>query len=361
MAIDWREALGIGERELIAASDQYRLTGYRELPPGFAERLAGIHFGTAGLRYRRPEIARVLDALPQPVFIELCKNETAIGTYVVSFVPLRLGASDALGAYRSMLSVVATEAGQGAGRWMVENSLEWLADLCRALDRPALSWGCVERDNRRSAELLGAVGADMLGSLESLMVYRQWPRGKLTVRTPGRSLRDDLAERSFRVFDDCGSAVIVRIDEHYRVAELRNGAMLGARAVPQRLCLERIGGHWDAIYRRLLRHSPAARRRFDPEDFRFLRLTDLVVDRDTVDAWPDFISSLLHEHECHMAMFVVDRRGGPGRLLEEAGIFGRFAAATRTDIDVHGRMLAGDSALVADVRRAPLGLIPLDA
>ena len=357
--IDWYARLEIPDEMEVARDGRASIMAYRSLPPGFAGYLANVRFGTAGVQYRRLDVAAELRRLDTPIFFAVWIDGSIAGTYVLNLRTLAVDGESILGAYRALLSVAPEHSAQGLGRWVADRCLEWFRQRCVESRQVALSWGCIEVENERSLKALAAAGGEELGRLESLLTYRQWPRKKLVTNEPTLEQQEDLRALVDAALTDCAVRPMPLFDQSYRVASLPNGHLAGARVVSERVSMERIGGIWDSLYRYLLRYSGAARRRFDPSNFHYLRISDLAISDESVVGLPDFVTSNMAEEGSHMAMFVVDQRSRLAARLRDLGLFGRFAAATRTEIVVMGRMLHGDKDLVGAVRRAPIALTPL--
>lgn len=346
--------------DILWRSDDGGLTLRARAAPGpaFVAQLEATWFGTAGLRYRRLGLAETLARLPDPAFLELEDEQGLLGTYAVARSRLLSPSGPLEGRYRGLLSIRSDRQGEGLGRLLVGQTLAWLAREAAAAGRPLLSWGCVELRNDRSLGLLQAGGAVPLGELETMLVYRQWPRPRATLDVLDESRGPEVARALGEAQRDCAYRVETAGGAPFLALCDDAGILAGARAVPTRVELGRIGGPWDLLYERLFRYVPAARRRFDPRNFTYLRLWDVVVRPGQAHLWGDFLTSVLARHRVHMAMFVVEPRARAYRLLQEAGLFGRFARSTRQRLRVLGRSWG-----LADhdpAPGAPLGLGPLD-
>jgi len=355
---DFHPLAGVRGSIEIAADGSRKLSLQVAASPGaaFKNCLGDSVFGSAGIRYRRLDVDRQLGRFPCPVFVELLSNGQLAGAYLFSIQPLVVNGQPALGVYRGMLTVKEEYKGRGLGRWMVEHSIDWIERATADAGVPVLSWGCIDASNERSLRLLQSLGARRLGSLVSMLVYRQWPAERIAIEEAEQgSLEDDMRQS----LSDC---VVTKRGctpgAHYRVSG--DEALPSAATVNEvRLEMQAMGSHWDAMYRLLLKHAAPARRRFDPDNFRYLRLADLVVDRANVRCWPAFVSTLLARHDLHMAMFVLDPASSQFRLLDEAGVFGRFGRATQQQIEVLGQAWHCDADFLPAVAAAPLGIGPL--
>ena len=105
---------------------------------------------------------------------------------------------------------------------------------------------------------------------------------------------------------------------------------------------------------------PAARRRYDPQNFRYLRLADVVIRPGETSVWRDFLSTLLARHDAHMAMFMLDPESQAYSLLHEAGLLGRFAANTRQHIEVMAQAWNTSPGTIDSIAKQPLAIGPVD-
>jgi GNAT superfamily N-acetyltransferase len=323
---------------------------------GFMALLESTEFGTDGLRYRRLGLDEQLRRLPQAAYVELREKEQLVGTYVLATRKLRLRNEDIVGVYRGLLGLAPEARGRGLGELLVQETFNWLAAQSRG--EALLAWGCVEHNNSRPRKLLESRGARHVGSLHSLLAYRQWPRSR-----PGVEKLTDaesIAQALRQTCADCGLQTVDHTTECYFAVTDINGIVAGARAALTHIDMLSSGGVWDFLYDKVLRRVPAARRRYDPHNFRYLRLSEVVIKPGHERIWHDFLGTLLAIHEAPMAMFVLDPRSRTCRGLREAGLFGRFTDSTLQRIDV----LANSWNLPADrfalLTEKPLAIGPLD-
>jgi GNAT superfamily N-acetyltransferase len=355
---------GEAERPVWASPEgRLSIVARRSPTPAYVRQLEQASFGTSGLRYRRLGIPDTLGRLPAPAFLELRDDGELVGTYALASRRLSGSAAGAVsrshGLYRGLLTVRKDRQGTGLGRLLVEQTLDWVGREAARREQAQLSWGCVESRNERSLGLLAARGARSLGTLETMLVYRQWPRPKVALEEIGDP-RDAAVDEALAASErDCGLRAAAGGGPFFAVTDDR-GIVAGARAVVTRIDMGRIGGYWDWLYAGLLRHVPAARRRFDPRCFTYVRLGDVVVRPGGAPVWHDFLTSLMARHRTHMAMFVLDPRRRASRLLREAGVFGRFAAATRQELVVLARGWQLDPEILDGLAATPLAIGPLD-
>ena len=261
--------------------DGLRLFCRDDASSAFAEQLANTRFGSSGLRYRRLDAERLLTRYANARYFELYRNDALIGTYVLCPQALSIGDEAVDGTYRGLLTVASEHQSSGAGRVLAREALGWLR--AQAAQAPHVTYGCIDADNERSMRLLSSLGASDLGELRSMLVYRQWTRA-----CPAVEVLDD--ER------DIGTALRLSFDDCLlRPADARPGAffavrdgatiLAGARAELVRLDLAVTNSKWPRLYGALIDRFPPAKRRFDPRDFRYVRLHDVVAARGSGKAW----------------------------------------------------------------------------
>ncbi len=352
--------LGNAETTLIAedAERGLRLAAVPGLKDDFVRLIEDATFGTSGLRYSRLDVASQIKKLPDPTFIEMRRDDDLVGTYVLAGSSLRFEDAAIRGVYRALLTVAGNEKGSGLGRWMMSNTLDWVGKRAEETGESVMSWGCVEERNEPSLHLLRSLGLQSLGSLESMMVYRQWPQKNSRIVDVDAGLINAVADARQATVADCG--LTQRVDRDWLALVVDGQVKVAARAALVRVNMETIGGFWDSAYRHLLRYVPPARLRFDPENFSYVRISDPVVLPDGVGLWSDFISGLMARFDTHMAMFVLDPRSRARRLLNHGRVFGRLGRATRQSIQVVANTWNMDADAMTRMRNAPLGLGPLD-
>ncbi len=117
---------------------------------------------------------------------------------------------------------------------------------------------------------------------------------------------------------------------------------------------------WPRIYGAMIDVFPPARRRFDPREFRYVRLFDVVAADNSGSAWKALLKDILHRHDAHMAMFVIDPKRATYAELEAAGLFGRFSRLTQQRIGVIGDARHLDNEFILQIIDRPLAVGPPD-
>ena len=325
----------------------------------FIEQLAITRFGNSGLTYLRLDIAEQMARMRDSVFIELQHERQTAGTYVLAARPLRMLEGDCYGIYRGLLTLGPQLRSSGLGRFVVQTTLAWLNRQAQQHDTPLLTWGCIEKENAPSIKLLASEGASPIGHLESFTVFRQWPRRLITTDTVPTTSSESIDDVLRECYADCALQMTGGPAPFFAVTD-DSGIVAGARASVTRVNMTSTGSFWDILNDKLLRHVTAARRRFDPRNFTYLRLSDVVVREGHARAWQDLLPTLLAQHEVYMAMFVLDPGSMACRLLESAGLFGRLARSTRQQIDVMANGWNIDAATWSELARRPLAIGPVD-
>jgi GNAT superfamily N-acetyltransferase len=348
------------ERIAVEQDRKLSLTVTTRCSPEFIEHLAGARFGSAGIRYRRLGIAEQIERLPAPLFVELRCGGQLAGTYALATTPLRIGDDAGVGVYRGLLTVTDAFRRRGLGHWLVENTLEWVADIARRADLPVVSWGCIESANRRSLDLLRTLGAMPLGSLRSTLIYRQWPRARVELEKLSQAEIVGLKEERLQSLSDCAVLCETAGRDDYLACRVDGEIVAGARVRITRLRFDTLGGRWDTLYRHMLRYAPPARKRFDPENFTYVRFSDILFKPRHGRVWKDFASSVMHAYGTHMGLFILDPRSALYSRLEQGGVLGRFGRATGQTLEVVGQAWNCDPELGPRLKTAPLAVGPLD-
>ncbi|MEO0996491.1 MAG: hypothetical protein AAFX58_03135 [Pseudomonadota bacterium] len=298
-----------------------------------ARLLAATVFGGDGVRYRRLGTAGALAALAPALHVSLLAPDgRLLGHYSLAERRLHLLGEPVDGFYRGFLAIDRQAQRQGYGHLLVEKTLNWLHARARDADSPLLTYGCIERSNGGSLKLLQTHGATLAGSLEGLFVYRQWPRGVRDLRQIEIGENDAYRAQYLQTVGDCGLAAPVRPGS--RVWTTAGDPVAGATVSLTRLAFERIGGAWDMLARSLFRLAPPARRRFDPDDFRYLTLAAPLVRAGHEREWPRYLESLMAGHDVHMAMLMLDPDSALAGRLRGAGVFGVTARLLRERFEV---------------------------
>ncbi len=336
---------------LVDERDALQLRHGTTVDNGYVDLLSTTRFGSGRLRYRRRRVTDTLRRLPETSFYTLHENGHVVGGYALTPVPIMFGDRALHALYRHSLVVGENHQGRGLGRWLVDTALGDMAKRS-SVD---VSFGSIEAGNRRSASIVTGDSSQMLCTLRSELLYRQWTR-----RSHRVSLNPD--EALVRTSLDLGES-----DCLYRFAHRRNAPyyavvendriLAGAGARMNSIDLLPDGMSGGRLYSLLVSLLPPARRRFDPADFRFVSLSDVVIADDGARAWNALVSHVLYEFGAHMAGITLDPQRATYRSLQQQGLLGRFSRATREELTVVARSHAMQG---LETPNQPVGLAPLD-
>ncbi|MDJ0917427.1 MAG: GNAT family N-acetyltransferase [Woeseiaceae bacterium] len=341
---------------IYADKNGHELVCHESASEAFIAQLASTEFGTSELRYRRLDCEQVASRLDDARFLELTKRGELIGTYM--FCPQRLAIGDVelSGTYRGLLTVAPEHRSSGVSRLLVREALAWLRQ--QADGQPHVTFGCIDLGNQRSIRLLQSVGVRQFGELRSMLVYRH-----LTARSDSVDVVDSTARITEALqagYGDCGLRPLHESNgPFYGIAD--GGTLVaGARAELVRLNLAAPDSYWPRVYGAMIDVFPPGKRRFDPREFRYVRLFDVVARENSAAAWRTLLKDILDRHGAHMAMFVMDPRRETYAELERAGLFGRLSRLTRQNIAVVGNALHPGDTLIKQIIDQPLAIGPPD-
>ena len=336
---------------LVDERDALQLRHGTTAEPGYIDLLSTTRFGTDKLRYRRRRVSDTLQRLPETHYYTLHEEDRLVGGYALTAVPVAYGDRTLDALYRHSLVIGEDHQGRGLGRWLVDAALDHRQDQSTV----DFSFGSIEAGNRRSASIVTGDTSQTLGILRSELLYRQWTRRshRVTLNPDENLVRTslDLGE------SDCLYRFTSRRNAPY-YAVIEDGRILaGASARLNSIDLLPAGMSAGRLYSSLVQLLPPARRRFDPADFRFVSLSDIVIAEDGARAWNALVSHVLYEFGAHMAGITLDPRRATYRNLQQQGLLGRFAKATREELSLVARSHAMTG---LDAPGQPVGLAPLD-
>jgi GNAT superfamily N-acetyltransferase len=353
---------GLKERTVLVDDPQasIRIVADAEADEAALDLLSGLRFGSEGLEYRRLNLREQIVRLPSPAFLSLEYEGRLAGTYALATKRLASASGEVTGIYRGLLGIDPALRSSGLGRQLVATALDWIDATARELAEPVVSWGCIESANRPSLDLLASLGAKRIGRLESLTVFRQWPRRRIDVEHGAAALAGAVADALQNTYADCAIRPAPDNDGDYWAVTGDDGVVAGARATLTRVDMSRTGSFWDTAWQALLRFAPPARRRFDPRNFTYVRLSDVIVREGYERVWLDFLPTLLAAHDAYLAMFLLDPGSAAHARLDRARLFGRLTASTRQRVDVLAHTWSLDDALRNNLGVRPVAIGPLD-
>ena len=304
-----------------------RFRQLRSADSSFIRLLESTSFGSDGLQYRRTDVGRMLEAARGLRCFAAYEGPYLCGAYVLVLSDARLAQRDVQVCYRGLLAIDAAHRKRGVGRGLVEHAMAWVEEESRRRNTPILSFGLIEKNNRSSRRLLSAFGAAESRSLETRLVYRQWPRPN-----PRLLVLDEPHCREYdrqRLAGARGLALSAASPLPAYGIESDAGLLAAARVSVQEIDL----GPGNRFAQFMQRHAygrfEALGRRYNRRAFRYLGIHDPLVDTNHPEVWRTLVPALLARYGVHMALFTLDPDTGPARLLDNAGVTGLFSRATR--------------------------------
>lgn len=321
----------------------------RRATPEVVELLERVRFGDRGLRYRRRNVGATLDSFTDASYLMLHVDERLRGAYVLVPGPATLNGTRIAAYYRALLAIDPAYQGRGYGRRIVEAAFDALGERH---DGPALAWGLIERHNLASRRLLESVGAEPAGSVDTCLVYRQWPRRHADLRPLEGG---ELHAYTEALAAAAAGGFAVRAPTRLPAFGLFVDDTLAAAARIGRTVLDL--GPGNAVARLLHRHAysrfGALGRRYNRRAFTYLTIHDPLVLPSHAGHWEPYLSAVLAATGTHMASFTLDRSSETGALLDDAGLFGRFANATRQELLLYTRAWNLDDESLCLLRDGP--------
>ncbi len=296
----------------------------REATPGLIDFIESVPFGSTN--YRRIDLARTLGALDNATYLSLEDDDSVVGSYVLAGTGAHLDDEPIASVYRGLLAVDPALRRSGHGKRLVESAFEGFASA----NEPLITWGLIERENEASLGLLESLGSTAIASVSTRLVYRQWPKPSARfVR-----LRDD-AERRYSALVSAPSAglVLEAPSELPAYGLVEDGELLAAARISRAAVDLGPGGPLARFMHRYgYSRYRALGKRFNRRALRWLGIHDPLIVPGHAAQWHEFLSALFAEHDVHMALFTFDVLHEQAAMLDEAGLFGRFADATRQEL-----------------------------
>lgn len=305
-----------------------------EATPELIEFIESVSFGDEGLRYQRKHLARTLAPLGATTFLSLERDDLVSGSYVLAESTAWIDEQPVRAVYRGLLAVAPSLRRAGRGRQLVETAFAALEDE----SAPLLTWGLIERENEASRRLLASLGGREVGSVTTQLVYRQWPQP-----SPDLVLLEGDLARSFAESVSPSPGLVLSAPVSLPAYGLvKDGELLAAARVSRSAIDLGAGGPFARFLHRYgYSRFRAIGKRYNRRAFSWLNIHDPLVRPGNAEAWREFLPALLAEHDIHMALFTLDPLSEQAAMLEDAGLFGRFAAATRQEL----RMVASGFSL----------------
>ncbi len=317
---------------------------FRQLPApdrNFIRLLESTRFGSDGLAYRRADVGRMLDDASGLRCFAAYDGSSLCGAYVLVLSKATLAGRDTLVVYRGLLAVDVAYRGRGTGRGLAEYAMAWTEDESRRRSTPILSFGLIEENNRNSRRLLERLGAIESRTLETSLVYRQWPRPDHRVVTLDEDRQQEYDTR--RVAGARGLALTAASRLPAYGIDGAAGLLAAARVSLQEIDLGPGSRFAQFMQRHAYGRFEALGRRYNRRAFRYLAIHDPLVDAEHPAVWRTLVPALLARYGVHMALFTLDPDTEAARLLDDAGVMGVFSRATRNRLVLAARGIRCES------------------
>lgn len=289
-------------------------------------------FGSDGLQYQRLSVQSQLDRFCEPVFFHAIAKDKLVGVYVLDKRNLLINGIPVRGYYRGILVVEPSFQGNGVGRSLTKAALAWLAE--EAKTQPVVSYGCIDSSNKRSMNLLQSTGASIGTTLSMYMMYRQWP----SINCKLDSMHTSHASSVHSLKQDLHKDYQVRDVSDSRLPGLvlqdANGVAICARVSTTSFRISNMGRMAAISTRLFVKPFSAARKRFDPDCFRYVSFSDVLIRPGCEKLWPRFVSTALARYECHFGAVYVNTHCRLFTQMQKAQPFARLLHSSTGSINV---------------------------
>ena len=325
-------------------------------------------FGSDGLRYKRLNVDAQLQRFNDPTYFQALLYGELVGSYVLDRRSLLIRNEAVTGYYRGVLAVATQMQGRGIGKRLTETAGRWLQET--AGDTPLLSYGCIDQSNKRSLHVLKSTGALPGPSLSMYMMYRQWPRARCELVTEDVVSVQACTALADEVYADCQIRDISDSNLPLLVLEDANGVAIAARIADNAFQITAMGtmARWGTRF--LVSPFAPARKRFDPDQFRYLSLSNVLIRPGCESLLSDFVSTILARYHCHFAAVFVDPNSRLFQQIQKANRITSFMHSKKGSIQVVTRLLNKNEDLQEPLKEVfsdstqanhPIHLWPIDA
>jgi len=304
-------------------------------------------FGSDGLRYKRLNVDAQLQRFNDPTYFQALLDGELVGSYVLEATQMQ---------------------GRGIGNRLTETAGRWLQET--AGDTPLLSYGCIDQSNKRSLHVLKSTGALPGPSLSMYMMYRQWPKTRCELLTEDTVSVQACTALADEVYADCQIRDISDSSLPMLVLEDANGVAIAARIADNAFQITAMGtmARWGTRF--LVSPFAPARKRFDPDQFRYLSLSNVLIRPGCESLLSDFVSTILARYHCHFAAVFVDPNSRLFQQIQKANRITSFMHSKKGSIQVVTRLLNKNEDLQEPLKEVfsdstqanhPIHLWPIDA
>jgi len=196
------------------------------------------------------------------------------------------------------------------------------------------------------------------------MMYRQWPRETCQLEPIGEKHADNLAQLTNSVYGKCRLRDISPSRLPGFVLEDDDGIAVSARVSLTHFRIVSMGAAATWSTRLFVRPFAPARKRFDPDAFRYVSFSDVLIRPGSENQWPRFVSTVLAKYGCHFGALYVDPASELFALLQSSSRFSRWLHSSKGSIQLVMQVLpsrVSGSQLTDDKFSSGVYLWPVDA
>ena len=329
--------------------------------PGVGALVESTTFGSDGLRYQRLNVQAQLDRFNAPVYFHALADDELCGVYALDKRALLIDDQRVGAYYRGVLAVAEPSQGQGVGKLMTQSASQWLSN--QAQTSPLVSYGCIDQSNARSLHVLKATGTKIGAALSMYMMYRQWPRKRCELQPLLAIHNGQLQALYNELYADCRVKDVSASKLPGFVVSDEAGIAISARVTTTSFKIMQMSPFARWSTRLFVRPFPPALKRFDPDCFRYVTFSKVLIRPGCESLWSDFVSSILATHECHFGAVYVDPRSVLFNRLQRAIPMTQFLHSTRGSIDIVSKAYNDSDNLHRHLldNTSPVHLWPVDA
>lgn len=326
--------------------------------PRFATFYEGITWGTSGALYSISPMGKMLKHVPQAHYHLLRHEGTLAGLRFVLPKSILIAEKTIPAFYHGLAALDPAWQGQGLGRRFAA----WTRDrLQNALRGRGLLYCFIEADNDRSQRIVRQLGYEPITHFYALSYSRLSPQAVSC--EPGRpsdrpALLDALQKQYVgHTFKDFESSL--HLDAYWLTRD-EDLPVAGFQSEEGHWRIHSLGGFGGNLAVRLLPKVPLFRKLFNPNDFRFLKVSQALVPQERPERFFRLLDAVLARHGLCTAMLFLDKRSPVYQRLDHGGRWGLLNALTETRVDIYAYMLGLTDREKTDLRQNPAVISPID-
>lgn len=254
--------------EIVFKQQPYIITVQNKAGFSTVNLLKRTQWGTAETVYQHQHTEQNIDRVPGPLFFNLQKEQTLIGTCCFSKRNTAVHGERYDVWYARYFSIETGKQGNIFGNMMMKHIRSYFE---KQIQYPAVFYAYVDAANIRSSKLVQHTGFKTIRNFETLTFSRLYPKTNKNVSLILQQDKDTmrvLLETAYQdhVFAHFDTAFF---DENYFVFKKDNVIVAGIRLHMAHWIIRSLGGWAGTVLIKLLPHLPVLSRLFNPDAFRF--------------------------------------------------------------------------------------------